>query len=226
MEGYRGRSPGKPWGTTANLGEPADRTRPIGISSRLRPGDGERRVWPAPNGSEVALPVVLDIVAVDPDGTMQWSVEATVDLVGAEPCITSVHARSAQGLDTAKLQQSFRWSTPLDVVRHTVPGLLERGRDPYTHDYPIQGYPSAAILHRTRAGLSDAFLEDIARQYLETGRGYAATISAQYGVSARTVTSWIELARARGILTSRGKGAFGGEIVPESKRRIPPRTPD
>ena len=192
--------------------------RPIGVSSRLRPAHGRANTWLAPNGSEVSLPVVVDIVRTNSDGTTAWSVEATVQLVGEEPEVTEVHVQGSRGLDLVHLQKTFRWATPLDVVRRTVPELLAAGQDPYAHEYATTGYPSAAALHRRRSELTDAFLEEIAREYLVRGRGYAAAISFERGVSSRTVIGWIEKARARGILTGRGKGAHGGEIIPAAER--------
>jgi len=38
-------------------------------------------------------------------------------------------------------------------------------------------------------------------------------------VSQRTVVSWVEKARRRGILTRVRPGSYGGEIVPRTKRR-------
>ena len=67
--------------------------------------------------------------------------------------------------------------------------------------------------------LGDAFLEDVARQYLAIGRGYARAIAAERHVSQRTVVSWIEKARRRGILTRVPAGSFGGTIVPKARRQ-------
>ena len=46
------------------------------------------------------------------------------------------------------------------------------------------------------------------------GRGYARTIAAERNVSQRTVVSWIEKARARGILSATTAGRMGGEVRP------------
>ncbi|MGA9146258.1 MAG: hypothetical protein WBZ04_01740, partial [Candidatus Nanopelagicales bacterium] len=98
--------------------------RPTGISSRLHTAPGPRYAWTAPNGQSVSLPVTLDIIDVKPDGTVAWSVEAVVDLIGEAPKVTSISISSTQGLDLARLQQKFRWATPLEVVTRMVPALL------------------------------------------------------------------------------------------------------
>jgi transposase len=71
--------------------------------------------------------------------------------------------------------------------------------------------------------LSDPFLEEIAREYLRIGRGYARAIASERHVSERTVVSWVEKARRRGILTRVPPGSFGGTIVPKSRRRATAR---
>lgn len=194
--------------------------RPTGISSRLHTAPGPRYAWTAPNGQSVSLPVTLDIIDVKPDGTVAWSVEAVVDLIGEAPKVTSISISSTQGLDLARLQQKFRWATPLEVVTRMVPALLENGQDPFNFDYPPNGYPDAAVYPRqARNQLSDEFLEDVARRYLALGRGYATVIAAERDVSPRTAVSWVEKARARGILSASRPGAHGGQIVPEAERR-------
>lgn len=193
--------------------------RPNGISSRLHRATGPVSSWKAPNGQSVDLPVRLDLMHLRPDGSAEWRIEATVDLVDDHPQVVSVIVASAQGLDLKQLQQRFRWATPLEVVTRLVPALLENGDDPFTFDYPANGYPDAAVYPRqTRHQLSDEFLEDVARRYLDLGRGYAAAIAAERDVSPRTAVSWIEKARARGILSASRPGAHGGHIVPKSER--------
>ena len=100
------------------------------------------------------------------------------------------------------------------------PILLERGIDPFDADLPLSGFPEAAALDRPpNQPLTDTFLEEIAREYLSIGRGYARAIAAERRVSERTVVSWVEKARKQGILTRVRPGSYGGEIVPKSKRR-------
>ena len=65
----------------------------------------------------------------------------------------------------------------------------------------------------TPTRLTDAFLEVIAVRYLRLGRGYAKAIAAERNVSPRTVVSWIEKARERGILTGTSPGSMGGSLA-------------
>jgi transposase-like protein len=204
--------------------------RPAGTSSRLHRGVGRRRVWTSPDGLPVELPVVVDLVNVDPDtGRRRWSVEAHVDLVRGEPRLVRIAIQGRTGLDTIFLQRFFRWATPVELVRRTVPQLLAAGIDPYRHDYAIDGYPDAAELVPPKQNQrSDDFLEEVVRQYLTIGRGYARVIAQQRGVAQRTVVAWIEKARKRGILSRTRPGQFGGRLVPRSERpavsgaRLPP----
>jgi hypothetical protein len=62
--------------------------------------------------------------------------------------------------------------------------------------------------------LTDEFLIEIATRYVMHGRGYAKAIAAQRNVSTRTVISWVEKARARGILTATTPGSVGGSVNP------------
>ena len=98
--------------------------------------------------------------------------------------------------------------------------LIARGIDPFEHDYPVDGFPG--VIDRATGpanrALSDEFLEQVAREYLEIGRGYARTIALERGVTRRTVVSWIEKARARGILSPTEPGRQGGSIVASDAR--------
>jgi hypothetical protein len=164
----------------------------------------------------VDLPVIVDHVNVHPQsGELVWIVEARVDLVHGQPELVSVHMEAKPCLDPVMLQRFFRWATPVEIVRRTVPTLLERGIDPYLHEYPLEGYPDAAELDRRHSNkLSHDFLEEVARQYLEIGRGYARVIAQQRGVSERTVVSWVQKARKRGILSPVRPGQYGGRLIP------------
>lgn len=157
---------------------------------------------------------------VDADtGETGWLIEATIDLVDDAPALTRLDARSPRGLDLVRMQREFRWASPLDIVTRTIPQLLVNGIDPFAFDYPVTGFPGAAdIGGAVNARLTDAFLEEIAREYLKVGRGYAQTIAVERQVSPRTVVSWVEKARRRGILTPVAQGGFGGKIVPASRR--------
>ena len=202
---------------------PLTRNRPPGISSRVRRARGDRHPWVAPNGTIVDLPIIVDIIETDPaSGSTVWSVEARVDLEGASPALVSMHVESSTSLDPDFMQQRFRWSTPLDIATVTIPELIVVGIDPFRYSYPLDGYPDAAHVERSAPGrLTDEFLTEIAIRYVKLGRGYAKTIAAQRNVSPRTVVSWIERARARGILSPTIPGAAGGRVMTD--RRPKPR---
>lgn len=191
-----------------------------GVSSRLSRADGPRHPW-VTDDVTVDLPVTVDWVRVDPStGAEQIRIEARVDLVDGEPMIVAMSLTSSTGLDVVALQRDFRWASPLTVVTGLLPRLLASGADPYAVELPISGFPAVAIQPLRRRGvLTDEFLTTIAREYLARGRGYAASLSQEYFVTPRTVVSWIEKARARGLLSSPSKsGAVGGELIPKSSR--------
>lgn len=177
-------------------------------------------MWRIADGVSFALPVIVDHMSIDPEtGQLDWLVEATIDLTDGEPALVLMSARAPGGMDPFRMQREFRWASPLDVVRVGIPELLERGIDPFDFDLPLTGFPHAAHLKRpSNAQLSDGFLEDIAREYLALGRGYTRAIAAERQVSERTVVSWVEKARRRGILTRVPAGSFGGQIVPRAQR--------
>jgi hypothetical protein len=187
-------------------------TRPLGTSSRLRKISGPKMSWLAPNGQSVELPVEVDILHIDEvTGKMQWLVLAKVHLVESKPALASIEIQGFPAVDPAYLQRFFRWRTPIDIIFNAVPDIMSQGIDPYEYDYAVDGYPDAAnIAAPLNQPLSDEFLTNIAKQYKEIGRGYAKVIAAQRGVSNRTVVSWVEKARKRGLLppTKSGKASF------------------
>ena len=191
-----------------------------GVTSRIRPAAGRKRNWLIATDVTFPLPVIVDHMSVDPTtGERDWLIEATVDLVGGEPRLVRMNALVPSGIDPYLMQREFRWASPLEVVRVGVPALLARGIDPFDFDLPLTGFPEAATLDRPpNEPLTDRFLEDIAREYLAVGRGYARQIAAERHVSERTVVSWVEKARRRGILTRVPSGSYGGQIVPKSRR--------
>lgn len=192
--------------------------RRSGVSSRVRRARGERHWWTAPNGHVVDLPVVVDIVECTVDGSTVWKVETVVDLADGEPRLFSMHLVSSRPLNTDLLQQRFRWTTPVDIVTITIPDLLAVGIDPFRYEYPVDGYPDAAVVQRSApTRLTDEFLTEIAHRYVSIGRGYAKVIAQQRNVSQRTVVSWIEKARQRGILTATTPGAVGGHVRPSRR---------
>ncbi len=191
-----------------------------GVTSRIRPAAGRKRNWLIATDVTFPLPVIVDHMSVDPTtGERDWLIEATVDLVDGEPRLVRMNALVPSGIDPYLMQREFRWASPLEVVRVGVPALLARGIDPFDFDLPLTGFPEAATLDRPpNEPLTDRFLEDIAREYLAVGRGYARQIAAERHVSERTVVSWVEKARRRGILTRVPSGSYGGQIVPKSRR--------
>ena len=199
------------------------RQRPAGLSSRVRRARGERHPWTAPNGQVVDLPLVVDIVEIDgATRSIACKVEATVDLRDDLPTLVGLNFVSTLGIDTDLTRREFRWATPVEVVSITVPDLMAVGIDPFRYQYPLAGYPSAARVERSApTRLTDDFLTEIAHRYVKIGRGYAKTIAQQRSVSPRTVVSWVEKARERGILSATTPGAAGGTVTRE--RRSTPR---
>ncbi len=197
-----------------------DRER-TGVTSRMRPAPGRKRPWRISDDHSFPLPVTVDHMFIDPEtGDLGWLIEATIDLIEGEPALVRMNAHVPGGIDPYRMQREFRWASPLEMVRNGVPNLLDRGIDPFEFDLPLTGFPEAATLDRpSNERLTDQFLEDIARQYLAIGRGYARVIASERHVSERTVVSWIEKARRHGILSRVNQGSFGGEIIPRSKRR-------
>lgn len=189
--------------------------RPSGVSSRFIPADGPRHPWTT-GGVTIELPVIVDWVNTDPaTGEETVRIEARIDLVGDKPEIVQMSLTANRGLDLAALQRDFQWASPLAAVTGILPQLIAAGSDPYAVDLPVTGFPAVAIQPLRRRGvLSDEFLTTIAREYLARGRGYAASLGEEYYVSARTVVSWVEKARARGILSPPpSSGAAGGRLL-------------
>ena len=194
--------------------------RPRGHSSRVRPGNGTKSKWTAPNGLAFHLPLVIDNINVDPEsGVRTWSIEAHVDLVNDQPELTGIQLSGDPCLDPIRLQRFFRWATPLEIVRETIPALMAKGIDPFRHEFATDGYPDAANTDRKpTTRLSDEFLQEIARQYVEVGHGYARAIAQQRGVSRRTVISWVEKARKRGFLAPTTPGRRNRRVISPGRR--------
>ncbi|MFM9034274.1 MAG: hypothetical protein ACKOQ4_08300 [Mycobacterium sp.] len=164
----------------------------------------------------VELPVIVDWIDVDPaTGEAAVRIEALVDVVGEKPEIVKMSFDAHRGLDLAALQRDFRWASPLTAVTGILPRLIEAGVDPFDFDLPVTGFPGVAIQPLRRGGtLSDEFLTTIAREYLARGRGYASALADEYFVTPRTVVSWVEKARARGILSAPpSSGSPGGHLL-------------
>ncbi len=195
--------------------------RPFGISSRFIRTEGPHRPWTTGEVT-IDLPVIVDWVRVDPDtGDETVRIEARVDLVGDTPEIVKMSFDAAAGLDLVELQRNFHWASPLTAVTGITPRLIATGSDPFAFDLPVTGFPAVAIQPRRPRGiLTDEFLTAIAREYLARGRGYAASLAHEYFVTPRTVVSWIEKARTRGILSPPpSSGSTGGHLLtpPDSK---------
>ena len=189
--------------------------RPSGISSRFIRTKGPHHPWNA-GAVTVDLPVIVDWVDTDPaTGEDLVRIEARIDLVGEKPEIVKMSLSAPTGLDLAALQRDFQWASALTAVTGILPRLIDAGSDPYAVDLPVTGFPAVAIQPLRRRGvLSDEFLTTIAREYLARGRGYAASLADEYFVTPRTVVSWVEKARARGILSAPpAKGAAGGRLL-------------
>lgn len=145
---------------------------------------------------------------------LKWLIKATVALHNGSPVLKSCNLEASAGLQIDRLQTYFRWQTPLDIVTLLVPQLMEQGIDIYQYDLPSSGYPDVAEPDRNPlTQISEEFLTQIATAYLDIGRGYSSKLAMEYGVSRRTVVSWIEKARKRGILSPAGRGQFKGRIL-------------
>ena len=189
--------------------------RSDGVSSRFRRAEGPRHPWNTGTVT-IDLPVIVDWVNIDPvTGEETVRIEARVDLVGDQPEIVKMSLAARDGLDLVALQRDFQWASPLSAVNGILPRLIGAGSDPFTVDLPVIGFPAVAIQPQRRRGvLSDEFLTTIAREYLARGRGYTASLADEYFVTPRTVVSWVEKARARGILSAPpAKGAAGGRLL-------------
>lgn len=189
--------------------------RTPGVSSRFVRADGERHPWTV-DGVTVDLPVIVDWLEVDPrTGDEVVRVNARVDLIDGKPEIVEMSLTAPAGLDLVSLQRDFRWASPLAAVTGILPQLIASGSDPFARDLPVHGFPAVAIQPvRRRGNLTDEFLTTIAREYLSRGRGYAAALAHEYFVTPRTVVSWVEKARARGILSPPpGSGSAGGTLL-------------
>ena len=188
------------------------------IRWRVRPLPGPIHPWrPADSaGREVRFPVVTTFeVRANPETQLLLTLAATVDLRQGSPAIVDMRFVSERGLELAVLQSTFKWQTSLRVVTNYLLAADDGSNQCYDTWQPLTGVqPFVAA-----TDLDDEFLEQIAQEYLEAGRGYSAVLSSRYGISKRSAVRWVEKARARGILTKPSKtGAVGGQIVPRSER--------
>ena len=176
------------------------------IRSSIERAEGRKRVWTAPNGTTVVLP--LRILAWEDHpitGERSWTVNAVVDLLGGKPLLTSLEIHADDGLQEERLQNEFRWSTAREIVTHWIPEQLELGNDPLAMEPPTKW-----SLVEGRYNLTDEFLDQVAQEYQRHGRGYAKAMASDYATTERTIRSWVQKARERGILgSSLGPGKHG-----------------
>lgn len=209
VAGYGQHHPRERWAEMSAV------ARPVGVSSRIVPAEGTRHPW-VTGDVTVDLPVIVDWVAIEQStGEETVRIEARVDLVNGTPEIMQMSLSAQAGLDLATLQREFRWASPLEVVTGLLPQLIAAGADPFAVELPLSGFPAVASQPVRRRGvLSDEFLTTIAREYLVRGRGYAQSMAKDYFVTPRTVVSWVEKARARGLLSNPPtRGAVGGDLI-------------
>ena len=102
----------------------APKSRPNGISSRLRRGKGTRSKWTAPNGQVVQLPLVLDLLLVDPQNPRSVAFQlASLDTRFASLAL-------APREQVRALLERVRQSSPADLAHcEAVDGGPARRRD-------------------------------------------------------------------------------------------------
>lgn len=196
--------------------------RPVGLSSRVRRDTGRpQQTWTSPCGVTLTLPMIVDLVCMGPSNRRHWSAEARVGLVDGRPELLAMLLETGNdapaGLEVEQLQVNFRWNTPLEIVTRMVPRIIARGGDPYEFEFPSEGFPGVS---QPRPGhrLTEEFLTDIARDYLTAEAPYATTMAQRYNVSPRTVVSWIEKARQRGVLTGSRRASADLTPFPDTER--------
>lgn len=190
--------------------------RPVGLSSRVRRDTGRpQQTWTSACGVTLTLPMIVDLVCMGSSDRRHWSAEARVGLADGRPQLLAMLVEAGNdapaGLRVEHLQVNFRWNTPVEIVTRMVPRIIARGGDPYDFEFPVAGFPEVS---QPRPGhrLTEEFLTDVARDYLTAEAPYATTMAQRYNVSPRTVVSWIEKARQRGLLTGTRRGS--AELTP------------
>lgn len=124
-----------------------------------------------------------------------------------EPVVIRAEFDRDDGLDLLNAQQ-FNWLAPLNLIAD------------FTGPWDEWLEADEADFGRPHIQLTDEFLEQVAKDYLAAGRGYAKALGMKYGVAPTSVVRWMQLARQRGIITyPERKGAVGGTYVPRSERR-------
>jgi len=182
----------------------------VGASSKVEPGVGAQKFWVAPNGASVPLPLIVVLSHVDSASCQEtWRFEATVELVGGSPQVTRYDLKNIDGFNPVFMEKMFRWGTPLHVVTSHLPVLISEGVDIWQAEIPVDARSGA---DPETGRHTDEFLLHIVDEYERIGRNYAKELSALYGVAPRTVVSWMEKARRRGL------------APPGARGRITPRT--
>jgi len=173
-------------------------------SSRVRPGVGAQERWVAANGASVPLPLVVVLFDVDAtSGRETWRFEVTVELVDGAPQATRYDLKNINGFNPVFMEKMFRWGTPLHVVTFHLPVLISEGIDIWQAELPFDARSGA---DPETGRHTDEFLLHIVEEYERIGSGYAKELSALYGVAPRTVVSWMEKARKRGLAAPATKG--------------------
>ena len=188
----------------------------MGTSSRIEPGVGVQSVWVAPNGASVPLPLIVVLSHVDSaSGQETWRFEATVELLDGKPQVTRYDLKNIEGFNPVFMEKMFRWGTPLLIVTSHLPDLISDGVDIWEAEIPFDARSNA---DPETGRLHDDFLMHIVEDYERIGSGYAKELSALYGVAPRTVVSWMEKARKRGLAAP----ATQGRITRRSSGSTPP----
>jgi hypothetical protein len=156
------------------------------------------------------VPFTIRVDYLDADTREPYvSVEGVVDAVDGRPALTGVTFDAPGGIHLPSWQREWRWSW-----------LLDQALQSFQQDHRAAVDEYLAHVGRPH-DLTDGFLATIAADYLTIGRGYARTIARREHKSERTVRSWIELARARGLLTHPpDAGAVGGRLTARGRRAL------
>lgn len=162
-------------------------------------------------GSRYLVPFGVTIRYVDPaSGKAFLEVAGRIDERDGRPVLTQVAFDSDDGWDLVWFQKWWKWA---DLIKLGLKLCQSDGTRAEIDDY-------IAKMGR-RHELTDGYLAVIAARYLELGRGYAPQLAREYVVSARTITSWVVLARERGLLTQPERvGAVGGQLTAKGKRAL------
>lgn len=180
----------------------AQAMRAAGISSRARKITPQTGTWRAGNGIEVPMPISIDILENDGMGRLLWQVDVLVDVdAHGELQLTHAQFQAESGLDLRKLQLHFRWQTPIDIVQNLIPRLMAQGSDFEAAELPLDDFPDAVRAgKRIYNDLTDEFLAQVVWHKRTMGKGYAKNLAEARGVPVRTVISWMEKAKKRGLL--------------------------